>query len=190
MHFIGFGLISGSYFLYFPIEKLRSIGTGGERVRIDGQDPLLRLLKQLNKSNGNNSEEIEILKPEEGLKELKRNLLDKNQFHQQGEKGAMEVQFFRKPGESPESYLQRISAAVIKQREMGKELVGTNQDVSKTVQDAMTQTALYHGLAKDSKQKENAHPSKAGNTTYNLKVLRILTILMFISFVLYIVFHL
>lgn len=187
-------MISESYFLYFledsPIEKLRNIGIGGERVRIEGQDPLLRLLQQLNKSNGNSSEEIEKIKPEEALKELKRNLLDKDQFHQQGENGAMEVQFFRKPGESPESYLQRISAAVIKQREMEKEMLDNNQDVPKTVQDAITQTALYHELAKDSKKNENAHPPMSGNITFQFKLLHIFAILMFISILLYIVFHL
>jgi len=159
-------------------------------VRIEGQDPLIKLIQQLNQNHVPSQEGTVELKPEEVLKEVELILRERDQVLLQGEKGSMTVQYSKKPGESPEAYLQRISLEISKQKENEKELERMNEISRKAMDQSMSQAALYHELAKDHRKKERSNVSTSDSSQWRENVLYIFFIVMLLSIILYILFKL
>jgi len=129
-------------------------------MRIEGQDPLIRILEQINNSSIGHRENGEHLKPEEILKEVERVLTERDQVLLTGEKNSQEIGYSRKQGEAPETYLRRISWEISRQIEREKEVGSLNQ-MREGIEGSMEQTALYHELAKKEFAKERSSASFA-----------------------------
>ena len=157
-------------------------------MRIEGQDPLIKLIQQLNQNHVPSQEGTVELKPEEVLKEVELILRERDQVLLQGEKGSMTVQYSKKPGESPEAYLQRISLEISKQKENEKEMERMNEISKKGMEQSVSQTALYYELAKDHRKKEHLNVSTSDGSLPREKLLYIFFIVMLFSIILYILF--
>ncbi|SFN83909.1 hypothetical protein [Proteiniclasticum ruminis] len=157
-------------------------------MRIEGHDPLVRLLEQLNSNSVGNNENGEHLKPEEILKEVERVLTERDQVLLTGEKSSQEVAYSRKQGEAPETYLRRISWEISRQKESEKGSGGSDQ-VQKRIEDAMEQAALYHDLAKNSIKRNESRSPSSGDSMGSEKILYLFAMVMVISIVLYILFN-
>ncbi|WP_313119048.1 hypothetical protein [Proteiniclasticum ruminis] len=156
-------------------------------MRIEGQDPLIRILEQINNSSIGHRENGEHLKPEEVLKEVKLALSERDQVLLTGEKGSLEITYSRKPGETPETYLQRISLEISRQIEREKEVGSLNQ-MREGIEGSMEQTALYHELAKKEFAKERSSASSSNESFPGEKLLYIFAITVVISAIVYILF--
>lgn len=157
-------------------------------MRIEGHDPLVRLLEQLNSNSVGNNENGEHLKPEEILKEVERVLTERDQVLLTGEKSSQEIGYSRKQGEAPETYLRRISWEISRQKESEKGSGGSDQ-VQKRIEDAMEQAALYHELAKNTMNSNKSRSPSSGDSLDIEKILYIFTMVMVISIILYILFN-
>jgi|GEM_PF-1209548 len=133
-----------------------AVKAGGEAMKVEGQDPLLKLLLSLQVKPGENTEITE----EKALavtKEVEKILGEKDQvILRSGVKA--EVEFIRRPGEDPSKYLQRISTEMAKLREEEKILNHEKKALSEDLHQKMTLQALYHGLGqkdKSNRKEEN-----------------------------------
>ena len=159
-------------------------------MRIEGQDPLLKLLQELNQSKGPAGDKAEERNTKEVLKIVQRNLLERDEVQLHGMRDALEVHYTRRPEESPESYFQRISAEISKRKEPVNEAADGYLNASESLQEKMTQAALYHELGKYGQGKMNPHPTPFKALSFHQKSLRIVAAFILISIILYIVFHL
>lgn len=153
-------------------------------MRVDGQDPILKLIQQLNLKDVSSLDETKNQKTEEAMKEVRQLLLERDQVLLRGEKDGVEVQFSRKPGESPESYFQRVSTELLNQKGLEKTRTGEEAQERRDLLGAMSQTALHHGLAKEAQKR--AHPVEPANraTPSHRRLLWILVLVMLASIVL------
>ena len=156
-------------------------------MRIEGQDPLIRILEQINNSSIGHRENGEHLKPEEILKEVERVLTERDQVLLTGEISSQEIGYSRKQGEAPETYLRRISWEISRQIEREKEVGSLNQ-MREGIEGSMEQTALYHELAKKEFAKERSSASSSNESFPGEKLLYIFAITVVISAIVYILF--
>ncbi|WP_312713117.1 hypothetical protein [Proteiniclasticum ruminis] len=156
-------------------------------MKIEGQDPLLRMLQQLNLNRAGSKENDLNLKPEEVMKEVERILIERDQVLLTGEKSSQEIGYSRKQGEAPETYLRRISWEISRQKESEKGS-GESDQVQKRIEDAMEQAALYHELAKNTMNRNKSRSPSSGDSLDIEKILYIFTMVMVISIILYILF--
>lgn len=144
-------------------QEIEGLETGGEQMKIEGQDPLVKLLLTLQGKSGESGE----ISEEKALavsKEVERILTGKDEMVlQRG--GKTEVEFVRRPGEDPARYLQRVSSEMVKLRE--EENLGSD-DKKAPPQDTaqkMSLQALYHGLWR----KEKEHRKEVSDTQKNIE---------------------
>lgn len=156
-------------------------------MRIEGQDPLIRILEQINNSSIGHRENGEHLKPEEILKEVERILAERDQVLLTGERSSLEIEYSRKPGETPETYLQRISAEISRHKENENDLEASDR-MLRTGEDAMEKTALYYELAKNGLKREESTALSSDNSSGGEKLLYIFAITVIISVIIYILF--
>ncbi len=156
-------------------------------MKIEGQDPLLRMLQQLNLNRAGSKENDLNLKPEEVMKEVEKILAERDQVLLTGERSSLEIEYSRKPGETPETYLQRISAEISRHKENENDLEASDR-MLRAGEDAMEKTALYYELAKNGLKREESTALSSDNSSGGEKLLYIFAITVIISVIIYILF--
>lgn len=155
-------------------------------MKVEGQDPLIKLLWQLSQNNASVHDEMSHLKPDEALEEMDKILAERDQVLLRGDKGLLEVQYSRKTGETAKEYLHRISTETSRRKDSLETLDKEDYSLKQDNYNSMINTALYHELGKPM-MKEIPSKTQQRNIPYREKFLYIFIIIMFISIISYIV---
>lgn len=157
-------------------------------MRVEGQDPILSLLKQLNQNNVNEKDNDSITKTEETLKEVERILKERDQVILHDKSEVAVIRYSKSPGESPELYLQRVAREIsLQDKEVQERKKMQNSGYS--MEDAMAKAALYHALPKKLQKDRAKQESVNMNISNRNKGLAILVAILLTTVVLYLLFN-
>ena len=133
-------------------------------MKVNGTDPLVKLLLELNKQSGEASSTSEKVKMESLSKEVEEILARRDEVLLRGDtKLKAEVQFTRQLHETPEAYLQRISSEMAKMKEAERNLLD-REDAAVSLQTDTVDKALRAGLLKELVDQENKVEGRSSDT--------------------------
>ncbi len=146
-------------------------------MRVNGTDPLVKLLLELNNQNFKTPTPGEKVNMENLSKQVEEILIQKDEVIIRGESLLKpDIQFTRQIHETPEVYLQRISSEMIKMKESQNRIQEEQRQLMK-LNDETVNIALRAGLLKELIEGDNVKE----NSTSSAKETRWLLIF-FVSF--------
>ncbi|MFH5834867.1 hypothetical protein ACHAL6_02165 [Proteiniclasticum sp. C24MP] len=133
-------------------------------MKVNGTDPLVKLLLELNKRSGEASSTSEKVMMESLSKEVEEILARRDEVLLRGDtKLKAEVHFTRQLHETPEAYLQRISSEMAKMKETERNLLD-REDAAVSLQTDTVDKALRAGLLKELVDQENKVEGRSSDT--------------------------
>jgi len=157
-------------------------------MKVNGTDPLIKLLLELNNQNFKTPTSGEKVNIENLSKQVEEILIQRDEVILRGDTVLKpEIQFIRQLHEAPEAYLQRISSEMIKMKESQNGIPEEKRQLFQP-NDSTVEVALRAGLVKELVDQDKLRKITVSDTK-ETRWLLIISVSFIALLIIYLIFH-